>query len=134
MLNSFKWLLIHSQLSIYPSPDPEVHLEEVHTDLERQIGNVREQATEAYVRSGAVLQSAVSRWINIEESVESACRPVRCTRLFVLMSSRADKVKEIVPKDESITPGILYVGVATLAGSVFARNRTKTSALYFCIC
>lgn len=42
------------------------------------------------------------------------------------------KVKEIIPADEPTTPGILYVGVATLTGSVLGRNRTPmpVSALY----
>jgi organizing structure protein 2 len=30
----------------------------------------------------------------------------------------------LIPNEESITPGILYVGVATLAGSVFTRYRS----------
>jgi hypothetical protein len=34
----------------------------------------------------------------------------------------AGEVKSVLPKDEPLTPGILYVGVAGLAGSVLARN------------
>ena len=34
-----------------------------------------------------------------------------------------DEIKSIIPKDETLTPGILYVGVATLAGSIIARPR-----------
>ena len=34
-----------------------------------------------------------------------------------------EKVKEIVPADEPLTPGALYVAVATLTGSVIARPR-----------
>ena len=34
-----------------------------------------------------------------------------------------DRVKSLVAHDEPLTPGILYVGVATLTGSVLARNR-----------
>lgn len=33
------------------------------------------------------------------------------------------RVKSLVAPDEPLTPGILYVGVATLTGSVLARNR-----------
>ena len=33
-------------------------------------------------------------------------------------------MKSIIPVDESITPGALYVGVATLTASVLARNRS----------
>lgn len=34
-----------------------------------------------------------------------------------------DEVRSILPKNEPLTPGILYIGVAGLAGSVMARNR-----------
>jgi hypothetical protein len=37
------------------------------------------------------------------------------------------EVKSVIAKDEPLTPGILYIGVAGLAGSVLARNRTSTS-------
>ena len=36
---------------------------------------------------------------------------------------RSDRVKSLIAPDEPLTPGILYVGVATLTGSVLARNR-----------
>lgn len=32
-------------------------------------------------------------------------------------------MKSIISPDESLTPGLLYVGVATLTGSILARNR-----------
>ncbi|KAL6298794.1 hypothetical protein BKA93DRAFT_830368 [Sparassis latifolia] len=32
------------------------------------------------------------------------------------------RVKSLVAPDEPVTPGILYVGVATVTGSIFARN------------
>jgi len=34
-----------------------------------------------------------------------------------------EQIKDIIPKDEPMTPGLLYVGVATLTGSVIGRNR-----------
>lgn len=34
-----------------------------------------------------------------------------------------DRVKSIIAPNESLTPGLLYVGVATLSGSILARNR-----------
>jgi organizing structure protein 2 len=39
-------------------------------------------------------------------------------------------VKEIIPGDEPLTPGILYVGIATLTGSVIARNRKNLCCYY----
>lgn len=35
----------------------------------------------------------------------------------------ADRVKSIISPNESLTPGLLYVGIATLTGSIIARNR-----------
>ena len=35
-----------------------------------------------------------------------------------------ERIKSLIPADESLTPGALYVGVATLTGSVLTRNRT----------
>lgn len=37
--------------------------------------------------------------------------------------SPTGKVTSLVPANENMTPGLLYVGVATLAGSVFTRYR-----------
>jgi organizing structure protein 2 len=42
-------------------------------------------------------------------------------RLLLLVLAR---VKSLVAPDEPLTPGVLYVAVATLSGSVFARNRS----------
>jgi len=48
----------------------------------------------------------VDKWIGIEKQVEST-------------------LKEISPKgDETILPGAIYVGLAGMAGSIIARNRT----------
>jgi len=92
-------------LSIYPGPDPEVLLVETHSELERQIGAVRVKATGIYNNSQAQVHSVVSKWIGVEEAVEH-------------------RIKSIIPKDEALTPGVLYIGVAALAGSVFARSRS----------
>ena len=35
-----------------------------------------------------------------------------------------DRINSLIAPDEPLTPGILYVGVATLTGSVLARNRS----------
>lgn len=34
-----------------------------------------------------------------------------------------EQVKDLLPKDEPMTPGLLYVGIATLTGSVLGRSR-----------
>jgi MICOS complex subunit MIC26 len=40
-----------------------------------------------------------------------------------LNDEHLDRVKSIISPDEQLTPGLLYVGVATLSGSILARNR-----------
>jgi len=92
------------RLSIYPDPDPEIVLEEVHSDLERNIGIARAHVVMAYDTSRANVHGVVGKWINVEEKVEH-------------------RIKSLIPKDETMTPGILYVGVATMAGSIVGRTR-----------
>lgn len=41
----------------------------------------------------------------------------------IALPAHAAEIRSIIAKDEPLTPGILYVGVAGLAGSVIARNR-----------
>lgn len=63
----------------------------------------------------------MDRWIGVENAVESEL----C--MFVFSSNThppEDKVSSLIPDDEPITPGILYVGVSTLAGSIFTRYRS----------
>jgi len=38
-------------------------------------------------------------------------------------------VKSIISPNESLTPGLLYVGIATLSGSIIARNRVLATRL-----
>ena len=58
------------QLSIYPSPEPEILLEETSTPLEKQIGTVRVHVTHMYNKSGEQLGDVVSSWIGVEQKVE----------------------------------------------------------------
>ena len=39
------------------------------------------------------------------------------------MPSSPDRVKALIAPDEPLTPALLYVGVASLSGSILARNR-----------
>ncbi|CDO71079.1 hypothetical protein BN946_scf184844.g83 [Trametes cinnabarina] len=92
------------KLPIYPTPDPEIILVETPSALEKQIGTARRAVTATYEDAHARVQNVISRWIGVEQAVET-------------------KVKSLIAPDEPLTPGILYVGVATLTGSVLARNR-----------
>ncbi|KZO97515.1 hypothetical protein CALVIDRAFT_597437 [Calocera viscosa TUFC12733] len=93
-----------SKLPIYPTPTPSLVLIDTPSQLEQSIGHVRRVATRAYTETRGRVQAGVDGWIGVERAVER-------------------KVKEIVPAEEPMTPGILYVGVATLTGSVLGRNR-----------
>lgn len=42
-----------------------------------------------------------------------------------------DRVKSLIAPDEPLTPGFLYVGVASLTGSILARNRSVFSRVLF---
>ncbi|KZT05163.1 uncharacterized protein LAESUDRAFT_737684 [Laetiporus sulphureus 93-53] len=89
---------------MYPSPDAPVLLLEAPSELEKQIGVARRAVTASYLDARAQVQGVISRWIDVEQAVEH-------------------RVKSLIAPDEPLTPGVLYVGVATLTGSVLARNR-----------
>ncbi|KAG6816477.1 hypothetical protein H0H87_005764 [Tephrocybe sp. NHM501043] len=98
------------KLSIYPSPTPEILLVETPSALEREIGVVRRKVSEVFQDTHHEIQGVVSRWIGIEHAIEN-------------------RVKSIISPNESLTPGLLYVGVATLTGSILARNRMLATRL-----
>jgi len=76
----------------------------------------------------ARVQGVLSRWIGIEHAVESAPNfPTSHTDLLVL----SDRIKSIITPTEPLTPGILYVGIATLTGSIITRSRGLTVRLFF---
>lgn len=76
----------------------------VQTELERQIGSARRTVSHLTTDTRHTVRSLVDRWISVEQSVEG-------------------QVKSLIPASEPLTPGLLYVGVATLAGSIFTRYR-----------
>ncbi|KAI0076421.1 hypothetical protein K474DRAFT_1684801 [Panus rudis PR-1116 ss-1] len=92
------------RLPIYPRPDPVILLQESPSELEIQIGAARRAVTRVYNDTYSRVQGVVSEWIGVEQAVEH-------------------RVKSLVAHDEPLTPGVLYVGVATLTGSILARSR-----------
>ncbi|KAL0952954.1 hypothetical protein HGRIS_007164 [Hohenbuehelia grisea] len=92
------------KLPIYPLPTPEILLVETHSPLEQQIGVARQAVTQAYNDAYSQVQGVVSKWIGVEHAIEN-------------------RVKSIIAPDEPLTPGLLYVGISTLTGSILARNR-----------
>jgi organizing structure protein 2 len=111
-----------NQLPIYPAPEPEIVLIETPTELERQIGVARTHATAVYADGHAQVQAVVSRWIGVEHAVEGVSL-FSCIRVRPLTPCVPARVKALVAPDEPLTPGVLYVAVAALTGSVLARNR-----------
>lgn len=93
-----------SKLPIYPLPDPKIQVVPVQTELERQIGTARRAVSHLTTDTRTSVRSLVDRWISVERSIEG-------------------EVKSLIPAAEPLTPGLLYVGVVTLAGSIFTRYR-----------
>jgi len=58
-----------------------------------------------YLKAHHEVQGVVSKWIGVEQAVER-------------------RVKSILVPEEPLTPGLLYVGVSALTGSILARNRS----------
>ncbi|KAH8112026.1 apolipo protein O-domain-containing protein [Phellopilus nigrolimitatus] len=92
------------KLSIYPENEGQLVLVDTPSELERRIGSVRESVAHTYADSYAYVQGWVSKWIAIEHAVER-------------------RIKSFKAPDEVLTPGALYIGVATLSGSILARTR-----------
>nr|GAT45120.1 predicted protein [Mycena chlorophos] len=92
------------KLSIYPDPPRETLLLDTPSALEQHIGAVRRAATAHLRAAHAEVQGVVSRWIGVENRVEH-------------------RIKALLPPDERLTPGVLYVGVAILTGAILARHR-----------
>lgn len=68
------------------------------------------------------INKGVDKWVKWERVVEREFRELGFGDANANIV-RVGEVKSVIPKDEALTPGILYVGVAGLAGSVLARNR-----------
>ncbi|KZW00506.1 hypothetical protein EXIGLDRAFT_830664 [Exidia glandulosa HHB12029] len=92
------------KLPIYPKEETVLVVEAAPSRLELEIRRARLAATEQYLRAHATVRQGVERWIGLESRVES-------------------RLKSLKARDESLTPGALYAGVAALTGSVLARNR-----------
>ena len=60
------------QLSIYPSPQPDIILLDTPSELEKYIGCARRKVTATYTDAHARVQGVVSKWIGVEHAVESA--------------------------------------------------------------
>lgn len=101
-------------------------LAEVRGPLEEQVAAARRSLLDTTRGARSAVQGQVDRWIGVEKAVESGymvcMHAERWTTKLTFTSS--DRVSSLIPDDEPITPGMLYVGIATLAGSVFTRYRS----------
>ncbi|KAB5591287.1 hypothetical protein CTheo_5290 [Ceratobasidium theobromae] len=93
------------KLSIYDSGEPEILLAPTESEFVEVIGRTRRIFTRAGEESKSGIQGVIARWIQVERRVEN-------------------RIKSLISPEEPLTPGILYVGVAALSGSVFARGRS----------
>jgi len=92
------------KLSIYPSPTQDIILVDSPSILENRISVVRRKALQTYCEAHSHIQGWVTSWVGVEHAIEH-------------------RVKSIISPSESLTPSLLYVGIATLTGSIIARNR-----------
>ncbi|WWC70089.1 uncharacterized protein I206_104036 [Kwoniella pini CBS 10737] len=95
------------KLPIYPTSEsnPLITLVEKPNPLVPYISQGREAVTGVLSEARGYLQSGVGSWIGFERSVEK-------------------EVKSILPSDESLNPGLIYILVAGLSGSVITRTRS----------
>ncbi|CUA67120.1 hypothetical protein RSOLAG22IIIB_07198 [Rhizoctonia solani] len=93
------------KLSIYDSKEPEILISPTESELVETIGQTRRILARAGEESKDGVQGVIASWIRVERRVES-------------------RIRSLISPEEPLTPGILYVGVAALSGSVFARGRS----------
>jgi len=128
-------LLAGTQLSIYPEPEREIVVVDAPSVLETQIGVARRAVTGVARDVHARVHGVVSQWIGIEHAVERAFisslilgqTGVYYNIHFCIFLGR---VKALVAPDEPLTPALLYVGVASLSGSILARNRSVFTRVF----
>ncbi|TRM61114.1 apolipo protein O-domain-containing protein [Schizophyllum amplum] len=98
------------KLPIYPQPATSLELIDEPLPLEKEIGVARRAATQTVRDIQAQAQGVVSKWIGVEKAVEH-------------------RVKALAAPNESMTPALLFVGIATLTGSILTRNRMLLTRL-----
>ncbi|WWC62073.1 uncharacterized protein I303_104663 [Kwoniella dejecticola CBS 10117] len=95
------------KLPIYPTSEsnPLITLVEKPNPLVPYIAQTREAVTGVLGDARGYLQSGVGSWIGFERRVEK-------------------EVKSILPPDEPLNPGLIYILVSGLSGSVLTRTRS----------
>ncbi|WWD17212.1 hypothetical protein CI109_101650 [Kwoniella shandongensis] len=95
------------RLPIYPTPEsnPTVTLVETPNPLVPYITQSRESVSGVLGEARGYVQTGVSKWITFERRVER-------------------EVKSILPPDEALNPGLIYILISGLSGSVLTRTRS----------
>jgi organizing structure protein 2 len=114
------------QLSIYPELEREIVVVDSPSVLETQIGVARKAVTGVARDVHRRVHGVISEWIGIEHAVERACFFHFTFPIFLSYNCNyfLDRVKALIAPGEPLTPALLYVGVASLSGSILARNRS----------
>ncbi|POY71567.1 hypothetical protein BMF94_5431 [Rhodotorula taiwanensis] len=96
--------LLRSKLSLYDSPAEPAVLVPVKSPLQDEVAAARVAASEAYSSIKDKTADARQTWLGLEKQGEGA-------------------LKTIISDRDQLNPNALYVGIATLAGSIVGRNR-----------
>ncbi|KAK4683572.1 MICOS complex subunit MIC26, partial [Tremellales sp. Uapishka_1] len=115
------------KLPIYPlavNNAPVVLIETV-SPLTPHIAKAREATTSVLVEARGYLQSGVGKWVGFERKVEGerAERADSDDMTDHASISPIGEVKTILSPEEPLTPGLLYVLISGLTGSVLTRTR-----------
>ncbi|KAI9639406.1 apolipo protein O-domain-containing protein [Dioszegia hungarica] len=92
------------RLPIYADPEGSITLIETTHPISPYIAQARESTQSALAGASRYVEGGVSRWVGFERKVER-------------------EVKSVVPSDEPLIPGAIYVLIAGLTGSVLTRTR-----------
>ncbi|GAA5990508.1 hypothetical protein JCM10908_007404 [Rhodotorula pacifica] len=96
--------VLRSELSIYDSPAEPAVLVPVKSPLQDEVAAARVAASDAYSSLKESTADARQTWLGWEKQGESA-------------------LKSVISDRDQLNPNALYVGIATLAGSIVGRNR-----------
>jgi organizing structure protein 2 len=102
---------VRQKLSIYPGPEREIVVVDAPSVLETKIGVARKAVTGVVRDVHGRVHGVISEWIGIEHAIEH-------------------RVKALIAPGEPLTPAMLYVGVASLSGSILARNRSVFTRVF----
>ncbi|RUP09761.1 apolipo protein O-domain-containing protein [Jimgerdemannia flammicorona] len=92
------------KLSIYDEEQPEIILVEHPTRVEHGVAYTKKFLNETHAEGRTQLQNLTDQWIKLEQTIETT-------------------VNETIAPGEKALPGLIYVGVGALAGTIVARNR-----------